>query len=620
MADRPYDFCGWATKNDLKCTDGRIIRQNAFADNDKKRVPIVYGHDHSDPTNVLGHGILENRAEGVFMYGYLNHSDKAEHMRKALENGDITALSIYANKLRQAGENVLHGDIKEVSLVLAGANPGANIVDVMIAHGDDLDDEECIIAKCEGSIDLYHEDKADSNDEGKSDEDKKEDDKDEKEDKAKTKAKTVGEVFATMNDEQKNAALYVIAQALADNKDSDEEEKEMKHNEFDTVDTRKTISHADQKEILELAKNRAVGSFKNAMEIYAEQNDLQHDDPVVEPVVTPYTNLGFDHPEYLFPEYKNLGPAAPEMLTTDQGWITHVLNRVHKSPIARIRTRQADIRDISNLRAKGYKKGDEKSYVGNISLIRRTTDPQTVYVKSKLDRDDILDIEDFDYVQYMYNIDRMNLNEELATAIIFGDGRADGADGKIYPDKIRPIWTDDELYVIHRDVDIATAEDELQGTETGNHFGENYIYAEAVISTLLYATEQYRGSGNKTFYCTPHLLNVMLLARDLNGRRIYDSKSDLAAALNVNEIVTMEQADGKTRTVTVGNATKTKKFLGLIGNLSDYALGSMKGGQITHFTDFDLNFNQEISLLETRCSGAITRVKSFIVLEEDVTA
>lgn len=608
MSNRPYDFCGWATKNDLKCTDGRIIRQNAFADNDGKKVPLVYGHDHSDPTNVLGHAILENRSEGVFMYGYLNHSDKANHMREALNNGDIDALSIYANKLKQNGENVLHGDIKEVSLVLAGANPGANIVDVMIAHGDDVNDEECLVAKCEGELELYHEDK-------------KEESKDmANENQNNSGDKTIKDIVDTMTEEQKNAMYFVVGKAVEDAKngsdDEDEEEKEVKHNAFDdSSNTTNVLTHADEVEILKLAKNKSVGTLKNAMELFMEQNELQHDDSE-----DPYVNLGFDHPEYLFPEYKDVKPGAPEMLTTDQGWITHVLNRVHKSPIARIRTRQTDIRDISNLRARGYKKGDEKSYVGNISLIRRTTDPQTVYVKSKLDRDDILDIEDFDYVQYMYNIDRMNLNEELATAIVFGDGRADGADGKIYPDKIRPIWTDDELYTIHTDVDIESARTELQGTDTSKRFGDNYIYAEAVISTLLYATEQYKGSGNKTFYCTPHLLNIMLLARDLNGRRIYDSKTDLAAALNVNEIVTMEQADGKTRTVTVNGTTKTKKFLGLIGNLSDYALGSMKGGQITHFTDFDLNFNQEISLLETRCSGAITRVKSFIALEEDVTA
>ena len=613
MSKRPYDFCGWATRNDLKCTDGRIIRQNAFADNDGKKVPLVYGHDHTDPTNVLGHAILENRSEGVFMYGYLNHSDKANHMREALNNGDIDALSIYANKLKQNGANVMHGDIKEVSLVLAGANPGANIVDVMIAHGDDVNDEECLVAKCDAEIELYHEDKK---------EEKKEESKDmANENQNNSGDKTIKDIVDTMTEEQKNAMYFVVGKAVEDAKngsdDDDDEEEEMKHNAFDdsSYERANTLSHSDEVEILNLAKNKTVGTLKNAMEIFMDQNEIYHEDGE-----DPYVNLGFDHPEYLFPEYKDVKPGAPEMLTTDQGWITHVLNRVHKSPIARIRTRQADIRDISNLRAKGYKKGDEKSYVGNISLIRRTTDPQTVYVKSKLDRDDILDIEDFDYVQYMYNIDRMNLNEELATAIIFGDGRADGADGKIYPDKIRPIWTDDELYTIHTDVDIASARTELQGTDTSKNFGDNYVYAEAVISTLLYATEQYKGSGNKTFYCTPHLLNIMLLARDLNGRRIYDSKTDLAAALNVNEIVTMEQADGKTRTVTVNGTTKTKKFLGLIGNLSDYALGSMKGGQITHFTDFDLNFNQEISLLETRCSGAITRVKSFIALEEDVTA
>lgn len=606
MSERPYDFCGWATKNDLKCTDGRIIRQNAFADNDGKKVPLVYGHDHSDPTNVLGHAILENRADGVFAYGYLNHSEKANHMREALINGDVDALSIYANRLKQNGENVLHGDIKEVSLVLAGANPGANIVDVMIAHGDDMNDEDCLVVKCEGELELYHEDK-------------KDDDKASDEKKEESKAKTVGEVFDTMTEEQKQAAFYVIGQALADAKEDsdDEEEKEVKHNAFDeNTNTANVLSHADEVEILKLAKNKSVGTLKNAMELFMEQNDLQHDD--TDPADT-YKNLGFDHPEYLFPEYKDVKPGAPEMLTTDQGWITHVLNRVHKSPISRIRTRWADIRDISNLRARGYKKGDEKKEIGNISLIRRTTDPQTVYVKSRLDRDDIIDITDFNYVAYMYNIDRMNLNEELATAIIFGDGRADGVEGKIQEDKIRPIWTDDELYTIHTDVDVATAKAELQGTDTSKHFGDNYVYAEAVISTLLYATEQYKGSGNKTFYCTPHLLNVMLLARDLNGRRIYDSKTDLAAALNVNEIVTIEQAEGKTRTVTVNGTTKTKKFLGLVGNLNDYQLGATKGGEITHFTDFDMDFNQEKSLLETRCSGAITRVKSFIALEETVS-
>lgn len=285
--------------------------------------------------------------------------------------------------------------------------------------------------------------------------------------------------------------------------------------------------------------------------------------------------------------------------------------------ISRIRTRQADLRNIEALRAKGYKKGTQKGYVGNIQLLHRTTDPQTVYVKSKLDRDDIIDIQDFDVVQYLYGIDRMNLNEELATAIMTGDGREVGADGKIAEDKIRPIWLDDELYTIHADVDIAGMKSTLQGTNTSANFGENYIYAEAVIQSLLYAREKYKGSGTPDFYCTPHLVNVMLLARDLNGRRIYDKVSDLAAALNVGQIITAEQFEGKTRTTT---DSKTKKLLGLMVNLADYSLGATKGGEITHFTDFDIDFNQEKSLLETRCSGANTRVMSAIALEEDVTA
>lgn len=265
--------------------------------------------------------------------------------------------------------------------------------------------------------------------------------------------------------------------------------------------------------------------------------------------------------------------------------------------------------------AKGYKKGAQKGYVGNIKLLHRTTDPQTVFVKSKLDRDDIVDITDFDVVQYMYGIDRMNLNEELATAIMIGDGREVGDEGKIADDKIRPVWTDDELYTIHADVDISGMKATLQGTNTSANFGENYIYAEAVIQSLLYAREKYKGSGTPDFYCTPHLVNIMLLARDLNGRRIYDKISDLAAALNVGEIITAEQFEGKTRTVD----GKTKKLLGIMCNLADYSLGATKGGEITHFTDFDIDFNQEKSLLETRCSGANTRVLSAIALEEDVT-
>ena len=358
-----------------------------------------------------------------------------------------------------------------------------------------------------------------------------------------------------------------------------------------------------------MAKKSQVGTFQTALQKYVEDNSLAHD------AVGGFPETGEGNIYNLFPEYKEVRPGAPELITNDQGWISVVMRKVHKSPISRIRTTQADIRGIDALRAKGYKKGSLKKPVGNFSLVRRTTDPQTVYVKNALHRDDIIDITDFDYVQYLYNIDRMNLYEELATAIMLGDGREEGDEGKIMPDKIRPIWTDDDLYTLHVDIDIEGAKSELQGTNTGANFGENYIMAEAMINTVLYAREKYKGTGTPDMYITPHMLNVMLLARDLNGRRIYASKAELAAALNVGEIVTAEQFEGKTRTADA----KTKKLVAIIANLSDYSLGATKGGEVTHFTQFDIDFNQQKSLLETRCSGALTRVYSAIAIEEDIT-
>lgn len=607
------DFSGWATRNDLKCSDGRVIRRDAFKNNDGIKVPLVWNHQHNSPRDVLGHAWLENREEGVYTYGFFNDTTDGEIAKVLIKHGDICALSIYANQLQQAGSDVLHGCICEVSLVHKGANPGA-FIDSMLKHGEMSDDEAIIytgMPLClSHSADGPQDDKKDETKEDKSEEKSEEQKDDDKE--------TIADVIASMSEKQQNAMYYMVTQALEgeSNKGDDtpenksetnkEENNTMKHNVFDNDQKKQTevLSHADQASILTMAKSNSVGSLRTAMEIYGEQNPdsvLAH---------------GIDNIETLFPEYKDVRPGAPEMLTTDQGWVNEVLKKVHKSPISRIRTRQADIRNIENLRARGYKKGSKKTEIGNITLLHRTTDPQTVYVKSKLDRDDIIDIQDFDVVQYLYSIDRMNLNEELATAIMIGDGRAVGADGKIAEDKIRPIWLDDELYTIHADVDIAGMKATLQGTNTSANFGENYIYAEAVIQSLLYAREKYKGSGTPDFYCTPHLVNVMLLARDLNGRRIYDKVSDLAAALNVGQIITAEQFEGKTRT-TADN--KSKKLLGLMVNLSDYSLGATKGGEITHFTDFDIDFNQEKSLLETRCSGANTRVLSAIALEEDVT-
>lgn len=600
------DFSGWATRNNLKCSDGRVIRKDAFKHNDGVKVPLVWNHQHSDPRNVLGHAWLENRDEGVYTYCFFNDTEAGVIAKALVTHGDICALSIYANQLQQNGADVIHGSIREVSLVHAGANPGA-FIDSMLNHGEDSEEEAIIYTGM--PLSLFH-----SGDE-------KEIEKDEaaKEEKKSDDEETVADVVASMNEKQQNVMYSLIAQALdgeseekseedTDNSgnksESNKEDNTMKHNVFDNDKTEPNVlSHSDQANILSLAKSNSVGSLQTAISIFAEQNPdaLAH---------------GIEGIETLFPEYKDVRPGAPELLTTDQGWVGKVLTKVHKSPISRIRTRQADLRNIEELRAKGYKKATQKGYTGNFKLLHRTTDPQTVYVKSKIDRDDIIDITDFDVVQYMYGIDRMNLNEELATAIMIGDGREVGDDGKISEDKIRPIWQDDDLYTIHTDVDLAKMKTELQGTNTSANFGDNYIYAEAVIQSLLYAREKYKGSGTPDFYCAPHLVNIMLLARDLNGRRIYDKVSDLAAALNVGEIITAEQFEGKTRTTTDG---KTKKLLGLMCNLADYSLGATKGGEITHFTDFDIDFNQEKSLLETRCSGANTRVLSAIALEEDVT-
>lgn len=600
------DFSGWATRNDLRCSDGRVIRRDAFKGNDGIKVPLVWNHQHNDPRNVLGHAWLENRDEGVYTYGFFNDTEAGEVGKVLVKHGDICALSIYANQLQQNGPDVVHGCICEVSLVHKGANPGA-FIDSMLQHGENSEDEAIIYTGM--PLSLAHSDTSEKEDK-KDEEEKKNADA---EDKKNEDEETIADVVNSMSEKQQNVMYALVAEALEsepDNKkessETDKEDNTMKHNVFDNdqQNSNEVLSHADQASIISMAKSNSVGSLRTAMEIYAEQNPesvLAH---------------GIDNIETLFPDYKDVRPGAPEMLTTDQGWVNEVLKKVHKSPISRIRTRQADLRNIENLRAKGYKKGTQKGYVGNIQLIHRTTDPQTVYVKSKIDRDDLIDIQDFDVVQYLYGIDRMNLNEELATAIMIGDGREVGDNGKIAEDKIRPIWLDDELYTIHADVDIAGMKTTLQGTNTSANFGENYIYAEAVIQSLLYAREKYKGSGTPDFYCTPHLVNVMLLARDLNGRRIYDKVSDLAAALNVGQIITAEQFEGKTRTTTDG---KTKKLLGLMVNLADYSLGATKGGEITHFTDFDIDFNQEKSLLETRCSGANTRVMSAIALEEDVT-
>lgn len=611
-----YDFGGWATRNDLQCADGRVIKKDAFKGQNGQTVPLVWMHNHADPANVLGLAHLENRDEGVYAFCEFNDTESGKTARELVKHGDVQSLSIFANQLKQAGHDVVHGIIREVSLVLAGANPGAFIDDVVM-HGDEetgivIGYNEMIMGRLEHSADELdkkkEEEKIEPND--KSDNGEKKDDK----------VETIEDIFKSMNEKQQTAVFAMMAEFVdkENPKKEDDESKggddNMKHNVFDTDkrDDKSFLSHADQEEILKLAKTSQVGTFQSALEIYANENALQHD-----ALASGFAQTGDGNVTLLFPEYKDVRPGAPELITNDQGWITTVMNKVHKSPISRIRTRQADIRNIDTLRAKGYKKGKEKAQAGNFKLVRRTTDPQTVYIKDALNRDDIVDITDFDYVSYLYNIDRMMLNEELATAIMLGDGRDDGDEGKISPDHIRPIWLDDDLYTIHVDLDVAAAKKELQGTNTAANFGENYIIAEAMINTALYARENYKGTGTPDLFITPHMLNQMLLARDINGRRIYSSKAELATALNVGSINTAEQFEGKTRTT---SDNKKKKLVAIIANLADYSLGATKGGEVTHFTQFDIDFNQEKSLLETRCSGALTRVYSAIAIEEDVTS
>ena len=591
------DFSGYATRNDLLCGDGRVIKKDAFKHNDGKTVSLVWNHDHSNPEAVLGHALLENREDGVYAYCTLNDTAAGQHAKELVQHGDVSALSIYANKLKQNGNNVVHGEIRELSLVLAGANPGAYI-DFVMAHSDDEEDDTIgeLYAGYDERIMIHSADSGNKKEDNIMAEGKR---------NTNNSEKTVADVFNTLTEEQKTVVYALIGQALEDggNENDDEEETNMKHNIFDTdVQQGNYLSHADEESIISMAKTPGVGSLQQAMNIYAENNNLQH--------------AAFDDStlEALLPEYKLIDPAEPKIMYPDDSWVSSVINSVHKSPIARVRTRRADARK-AELAAHGYTKANKKTDMKKIQLLGRTHDAQTIYIKDTLNRDDILDITDFDIVAYQWKLMRHTLDQTLATAMLVGDGREDTDPDKIKEDHIRPIWLDDELYCIHQDVDIAAQKAKLQGTNTGANFGDNYIYAEAIIEAALYSREKYKGSGNLTFYCTPHLLNVMLLARDLNGRRIYSSKADLVAALNVKDIITIEQFEGLTRTTESG---KTKKMLGLFVNMADYQLGCVKGGEITRFDQFDIDFNQQKLLLETRVSGALVEWYSAIALEEPV--
>ena len=633
-----YHFAGWATCPNLKCSDGRTIGNDAFKWQDGAIVPLVWNHQHNDPLNTVGQALLHSRDGGMYAYCMFNDSEYGQHAKSLVEDGTIRSLSIHANQLRHTSDRcVTHGKIIEVSLVYSAANPKA-FIETVIKHGEEMDDEGIIYAG--EDLVLFHAEEQpeqDDNDpetevehaEEKEDKPVAEKEKaeeakteDSKVEETKTDGRTVKEVFEgamkKLDEDEQNAVYAVVGIALEDTDDDEDDEaehseggNEMKENAFDQnmgVDTTPTLTHADEEAIIAMAKQSNVGSLKQAIKIYAEEN-LEH------------TEDGFGVFEdygVLFPELELLKKGEPETIyKNDQSWITPALAKIHKSPYSRIRTRMADAR-LAELNAKGYqKKGDEKTRMGQIKMITRQTTPQTIYIKDDLHRDDIVDITDFDIVAYQWRFMRGVLNETMVMSAMVGDGRELGDPDKISEEHIRPIWKDDEEYTIHYDIDIEAAKKELQGTETGAHFGENYIYAEAVITAALYSREKFKGTGTPDFYCTPHLVNVMLLARDLNGRRIYDSKSDLAKALNCNSIIEVEQFEGLERTTDGGDK---KKLLGLFVNLNDYTFGSTRGGEITQFSDFDMDFNRQKFMLETRLSGSLYKLKSAIALEEPVAA
>lgn len=614
--EREYDFRGWATRYNVKCSDGRTILPDAFKHYDGQTIPLIWNHDHSDPTNLLGNAYLEHRDEGLYAYGLFNDTPKGQSTKSAVLHGDLSGLSIFANRLKQYGPEhdryVQHGELRELSLVYATANPEAFIEDVMVHSEDGSVDivEDAGIIYSGDTIELYH---SDESGEKTGDEDKDMDNTEKKE-------KSIQEIYDGMTEEQQEVVHAMVGMAIEAQETEDDENDEnddetvehseggdiiMKTNVFDqqSVTEQNVLTHADQEAILATAKETGVGSLQKAIEIFAANSDsMAHGLDLGDAEVL----------EELLPDHKLLNPGAPGILRADQSWVMGVINKIHKSPYARIRTRKADAR-TAELKAKGYKKGEEKAFSDHIKLLGRKTEPTTIYLKESLHRDDIIDITDFDVVNYVWNMMKDTMYETLALAVLVGDGRDDADPDKISETNIRPIWKDEELYTIHKDVDLEAARAELQGTNTGANFGENYIYAEAMITAALYAREKYKGTGTPDYYCAPHSVNVMLLARDLNGRRIYDSKADLARALNVNSIIEIEQLEGKTRTDAKGNK---KKLHGIFVNLADYQFGSTKGGEITKFSDFDIDFNKYKYLMETRLSGALTEPESAIALEE----
>ena len=579
-----YDFAGWATRNDLKCSDGRIIRKDAFKHNDGQTVPLVWNHDHTDPYRIVGHALLENREEGVYAYGKFNDTELGKTAKLYVEHGDITQLSIYANQLTQQGPNVMHGSIREVSLVMAGANPGAYI-ETVLSH-DDESSEEAIIYTGEDIVLEHGGCKSSSDDEKKKLEHSKEEPeskKEEKEDMAENGEKTLGDVINTLSEEQKTAVYALIGMALEDKEDNEDNEggNDMKHNVFDQEEIQQdnVLSHSDMQEIISDAKR--YGSMKESF--------LAHTTESSKELSGDYGIKGVD---WLFPEAKTLN-TPPEFIQREMGWVKKVMAGVHHTPFSRIKSMFADITE-DDARAKGYIKGKLKKEEV-FSLLKRTTTPTTIYKKQKMDRDDVIDITDFDVIAWLKAEMRMMLDEEIARAILVGDGRLSSSDDKINEQNIRPIWKDEDLYTIKSLITVPT----------GGSLAEEFI------DQSVRAMKDYKGSGSPVAFMTDEMLTECLLLKDTNKHRLYKSADEVATAMRVSSIVTVPVMEGLTRT----SGSDTLELKALIVNLNDYNVGADKGGAVNMFDDFDIDYNQQKYLIETRCSGALIKPYSAIALE-----
>ena len=610
--EKGYDFAGWVTRNNVRCADGRIIRHDAFRDQDGTRVPLVWMHQHGDISNVLGNVLLQNRPEGVYGYGSLNDSEAADIARIILKHDDVTSMSIYANKLTTDGPNVIHGTIREVSLVLAGANPEAKIDEIAVHDGmgedelvyvnmyeDDFehsDDADIQFVPCESYIehaDDKEETVADTSEEKKQDADKTES----TETKSKSNDdKTIADIVDTMTEEQKTALYFLVGQALdqnssdTDNTESDTEEDNVKHNVFDNdyaaMEDQDAIVHDAFDAIISEA--RSGYSMKRVFDDYVENAENGE-------VVAHAATYGVDPVDYLFPDAKTT-TRTPEFIRRDTGWVSQLMNRVHHTPFSRIKSVFADI-TADEARARGYMKGKLKKEEV-FTLLKRTTTPTTIYKKQKMDRDDVIDITDFDVIAWLKGEMRMMLDEEIARAVLVGDGRPTSDDDHISEEHIRPIWKDAELYTINSVI-------ELEGTETEDDIAKSFI------RTAIKARKDYKGSGNPILFTTEDFLTDMLLLEDKIGHPLYDSVEKLATKLRVSQIVTVEVMEDLTRSVDA----KTRTLMGIIVNPADYNIGADRGGAVNMFDDFDIDYNQQKYLIETRCSGALIKPYSAIAIE-----